>query len=76
VKLSEEALRKILNPAPGSALARARRYSIDLTLIAHNIRLTPKELLENAVWSEIIVRTLAEMRENRRRPTCDDEGSD
>jgi hypothetical protein len=61
------ARRRILNPEPGSALARAREYGIDLTLIARNISLTPEERLKNAVRSQAMARTLAEIRANTER---------
>ena len=32
-----------LNPAPGSAAARAAEFGIDLTLTLENLRLTPEE---------------------------------
>ena len=65
--LSEFALHRILSPAPGSALARARDYGIDLTLIARNVALTPEQCLDNAVRAQIMVRTLREVRENANR---------
>ena len=34
---------RFLNPAPGSAIERAREYGIDLTLILEQLRLTPAE---------------------------------
>ncbi|HEV3157297.1 MAG TPA: hypothetical protein VGZ00_08120 [Candidatus Baltobacteraceae bacterium] len=64
MKLSDSARRKILNPEPGSALARARDYGIDLTLVARNVAMTPDERLDSAVRSQIMARTLREIREN------------
>jgi hypothetical protein len=65
--LSEEARRKILNPEPGTALARARDYGIDLTLILENIQLTPDELMDNVVRMQGLVRLTHEIREGSRR---------
>ena len=56
-------LARILNPAPGSALARARDYGIDLTLLARNIALTDDERLQNAARNLQMARTLREMRD-------------
>lgn len=37
---------KLLNPKPGSRIAAARDYGIDLTLIVENLRLTPEKRIE------------------------------
>jgi hypothetical protein len=37
---------KLLNPRPGSKIAAARDYGIDLTLVVENLRLTPEQRLE------------------------------
>lgn len=37
---------RFLNPAPGTAAARARAFGIDLTLTLANLRLTPQQRLE------------------------------
>ncbi|MBA3769033.1 MAG: hypothetical protein H0X08_00755 [Blastocatellia bacterium] len=37
---------RLLNPRPGSRIAEARDYGIDLTLIVENLRLTPEKRLE------------------------------
>ncbi|MFT3744958.1 MAG: hypothetical protein QM785_11785 [Pyrinomonadaceae bacterium] len=34
---------KLLNPRPGSKIAAARDFGIDLTLLVENLRLTPAE---------------------------------
>jgi len=34
---------RLLHPAPGSAIERARDYGIDLTLLVEQLRLTPAE---------------------------------
>jgi hypothetical protein len=37
---------KLLNPRPGSKIAEAVRYGLDLTLVVENLRRTPQEHLE------------------------------
>ena len=34
---------KLLNPRPGSKIAEARDFGIDLTLVVENLRLTPEQ---------------------------------
>lgn len=36
----------IQNPPPGSKMAAAKEYGIDLTLLLHNLTLTPTERIE------------------------------
>ena len=36
---------KLLNPKPGSKVAAAKEFGIDLTLLIRNLRLTPEERL-------------------------------
>ena len=38
---------RLLNPRPGSAIAHARDFGIDLTLLVSNLRLSPAERLRN-----------------------------
>ena len=40
---TKEFERRLLNPAPGSAIAAARDFGIDLTLLIERLRLTPEE---------------------------------
>jgi len=63
LRLTEAARQKILDPEPGSALARARDYGIDLTLILRNVTLSPQALLENAVRAQELVRLTRRLRE-------------
>lgn len=35
--------KRLLNPAPGSKIAAAKEYGIDLTLLLEQLRLTPEE---------------------------------
>lgn len=37
---------KLLNPRPGSKIAEARDYGIDLTQLVENLRLTPSERIK------------------------------
>ena len=37
---------KLLNPEPGSRIAAARDYGIDLTQIVENLRMTPAERIK------------------------------
>lgn len=37
---------KLLNPTPGSKIAEARDYGIDLTQLAENLRYTPAERIK------------------------------
>lgn len=36
---------KLLNPRPGSKIAEAKEFGIDLTLLVSNLRLSPEERL-------------------------------
>ena len=38
---------KLLNPRPGSNIAAARDYGIDLTQLVENLRLTPVQRIRN-----------------------------
>jgi hypothetical protein len=37
---------KLLNPKPGTRIAAARDFGIDLTLLVENLRLTPAERIK------------------------------
>lgn len=43
--LSSKAEQRLQNPKPGSAIAAARDFGIDLTLLIERLRLTPEERL-------------------------------
>lgn len=43
----------MLNPRPGSKIAEAVKYGLDLTLVVENLRRTPQERLENLQASMI-----------------------
>jgi hypothetical protein len=58
-KSAEERLR---HPRPGSAIAHARDYGIDLTLLIERLRLTPEERvrdLQRAIKGMEVMRGLA-----------------
>jgi hypothetical protein len=38
---------KLLNPRPGSKIAEARDFGIDLTLVAERLRKTPQERIDD-----------------------------
>jgi hypothetical protein len=38
---------KLLDPRPGSRIAAAREFGIDLTLLVENLRLTPAQRIKN-----------------------------
>ena len=38
---------KLLNPKPGSKIAAAQEFGIDLTLLVENLRLTPDQRVRN-----------------------------
>jgi len=38
---------KLLNPKPGSKIAAAKEFGIDLTLLIKNLRLTPQQRVDN-----------------------------
>lgn len=38
---------KLLNPKPGSKIAAAQEFGIDLTLLVKNLRLTPYQRVKN-----------------------------
>ncbi|HNQ14529.1 MAG TPA: hypothetical protein PKM58_03135 [Pyrinomonadaceae bacterium] len=44
---------RLLNPRPGSKIAEAVKYGLDLTLVVENLRRTPQERLENLQASMI-----------------------
>lgn len=54
---------KLLNPRPGSKIAEAVRYGLDLTLVVENLRRTPQERLERLQGAMISVEKLREAME-------------
>lgn len=57
----------ITNPPPGSKLAAAKEYGIDLTLLVENLSLTPTERLRNLDAAQSLFGELRKAREQLRR---------
>jgi len=51
-----EAERRLIEPKPGTAAARARDFGVDLSLTVSNLRLTPEERIKKLDESEHTVR--------------------
>jgi hypothetical protein len=47
----ERARQRLMNPAPGSRIAAAKEYGIDLTLLVEQLRLTPGERASRMLYS-------------------------
>lgn len=45
--MSRTAEEKLLNPRPGSKIAAARDFGIDLTLTVSQLKLTPQQRIDN-----------------------------
>jgi hypothetical protein len=58
---------RLLHPEPGSAIARARDFGIDLTQLARNVTLTPAQRLEKAARARRMAHTLREARQRHGR---------
>lgn len=56
---------KLLNPRPGSRIAAARDYGIDLTQIVENLRLSPEKRIEKLQQAMI---GFDELRRSAKRP--------
>ncbi|MEP7213126.1 MAG: hypothetical protein ABI791_08630 [Acidobacteriota bacterium] len=54
---------KLLNPRPGSLVAAARDFGIDLSLTASQLRLTPQQRIDNLQAS---MKFLAELEKARK----------
>ena len=63
--VSDEARGRILNPEPGTALARARDYGMDLTLILRALESTPEERLERAMQAQALAREMRTIARDR-----------
>lgn len=55
---------KLLNPRPGSKIAEARDFGIDLTLVVSRLRLTPQERIDGLQSS---MKFLAELERARKK---------
>ncbi|HQU84691.1 MAG TPA: hypothetical protein PKY59_16250 [Pyrinomonadaceae bacterium] len=61
---------RLLNPKPGSKIAAAKEFGIDLTLLIKNLRLTPEERVNNMQKSmRNYYRIMVEAQERRRKTT-------
>ncbi len=45
--MNEKAIEKLLNPLPGSKIAAAKEFGIDLTLLVGTSKLSPDERVRN-----------------------------
>jgi hypothetical protein len=59
---------KLLDPRPGSKIAEARDFGIDLTLLAANLRRTPAERLRT---NDQAVNSVLKLREAVKRQTSE-----
>jgi len=55
---------KLLNPRPGSKIAEAKEFGIDLTLVAERLRKSPQQRIDDLQAS---MRFLAELKKARER---------
>ncbi len=58
---------KLLNPRPGSKIAEAKKFGIDLTLTAGNLRKTPQERIDDLQSAMRFFAELDRAREARSR---------
>jgi hypothetical protein len=57
---------RLINPPPGSALEAARKFGVDLSLIAERLRLSPEERLRDL---QQVMRALEQIRAAARSST-------
>jgi aspartyl/asparaginyl beta-hydroxylase (cupin superfamily) len=57
---------RLINPPPGSALESARKFGIDLSLLAERLRLSPEERLRDL---QQVMRALEQIRAAARSST-------
>lgn len=51
---------KLLNPMPGSKIAEARQFGLDLSLVVENMRLTPEQRILKLQEAGISIERLRE----------------
>lgn len=56
---------KLLNPKPGSKVAAAKEFGIDLTLLLRQLRLTPQQRLDEL---QSAMKSMEELRKARKKP--------
>ena len=61
---------KLLNPTPGSKIAAAKEFGIDLTLLVENLRLTPDQRVRNLQQAMFGVEEL--LKSSKRKKTKND----
>ncbi len=61
---------KLLNPKPGSKIAAAKEFGIDLTLLVENLRLTPDQRVRNLQQAMYGVEEL--LKSSKRKKAKDD----
>lgn len=59
---------KLLDPRPGSKIAEARDFGIDLTLVVENMRLTPEQRIRKNQEAAIGIERLREAVARAKRP--------
>jgi hypothetical protein len=62
---------KLLNPKPGSKIAAAKEFGIDLTLLIGTLRLTPNQRVKNMLKSMISLEKFSRDAENWRKNNRD-----
>ncbi len=45
--MNEKVMEKLINPLPGSKIAKAKEFGVDLTLLVENLRKTPQERIND-----------------------------
>jgi len=63
---SKQAIELITNPPPGSKIAAAREFGIDLTLLLENLALTPTERLKKLSAAQAFYEELRRAKERSR----------
>jgi hypothetical protein len=58
---------KLLNPKPGSKIAAAKEFGIDLTLLIENLRLTPDQRVRNLQQSMLSMEELSRQVKTKRK---------
>jgi hypothetical protein len=61
---------RLLNPKPGSEIAAAKEFGIDLTLLVENLRLTPDQRVRNLQKAMYGVEEL--LKSSKRKNTLND----
>ena len=62
---------KLLNPKPGSKIAAAQEFGIDLTLLVKNLRLTPDQRVKNLQSAMVSLEELIRASKQSRKKSDD-----